>query len=216
MGFDILSLEPQIREILTAPGTDLSSISAKNVRTKLLGLVPTLTSAFMKEHKPEFDALIGTVFEAVSAEVAAPPAASEQESDTVKDDDFDDDEMKEEDAEEEEDAPPKKKVKKASKKELSDAELARQLSSEINARTRRSGTTNGSSSKKKQRAKKSAEMVDSDSDDEDGTTKKRKRKAATPKTGGGAAKGGFAKEYALRSVHHHLKTPPVMCATRMC
>jgi upstream activation factor subunit UAF30 len=196
MSFDISSLEPQIRDILSAPGTDLSTISAKSVRRKLLEADPRLTADFLKEHKQKVDAVIGSVFEAVSAEaggVEAPPEPKRKRTNgTVKVE-----EQVEEDGEEEDEAPtpPPKKSKKGVKKELSDAELARQLSDQINGRARRSGAANGSSTKKK-RAHKSADFVDSDSDgDGVSSTKKKKRKS-----GGGGAKGGFAKEYSLRSV----------------
>jgi upstream activation factor subunit UAF30 len=108
--------------------------------------------------------------------------------------------VKEEEVDEDDDdapSPPPKKARKATKKELSDAELARQLSSEINGRTRRSGTGNGSVAKKGNRKmKKSADFIDTDdSDDNEGGAKKKKRKSGTK---GGRAKGGFAKEYLLR------------------
>lgn len=208
ISFNPATLEPKVREILTAPGTDLGSISAKNVRTKLVGYRPILTAEYMKEHKKAFDAVIGRVFETVSAE-AALHAASEQESDTVKDEEEEPVEEPEDAGqdEEEEEVRPKKKAKKASKGEMNDAELARQLSSEINGRTRRATTsTSGSASKKKPKpkraVKKSAEMIASDSDDDASSPKKRKRtkSASAGGGGGGTAKGGFAKEYALRSV----------------
>jgi upstream activation factor subunit UAF30 len=172
MSFDISALEPQIRAILSAPGTDLATISAKSVRRKLLEVEPSLTAEFLKEHKEEVGVVIGRVFEVVSAEaggVEVPPEPRrERANGTVK-------EEVEEYREEEDEAPsrPSKKPKKAGKKELSDAELARQLSNQINGRARRSGTANGSS--------------------------KRKRKSGGRKSGGGA-KGGFAKEYWLRFV----------------
>lgn len=222
--FDPSSLEPQIREILTAPGTDLGSISAKNVRNKLVGYRPILTAEYMKENKKAFDAVIGRVFEAVSAE-AALAVASEQGSDTVRDDDEEEhveeeqgDDM--EDMEVEEEAPPKKKAKKASKGELSDAELARQLSSEINGRTRRTTTApaKGSASKKKPKpkrgsTKKSAEIIDSDSDVDGSSPNKRKRakSGSAGGGGGGTAKGGFAKEYALRFVSTILIIQACLC-----
>ena len=192
MSFDISSLEPQIRDILSAPGTDLNTISAKRVRRKLLEVEPNLTAEFLKEHKLEVDTVIGRVFEAVSAEaggVEAPPEPErEQANGTVKDEE-DDEEVDEAPSP----SPPPKKQKKAAKKELSDAELARQLSVQINGRARRSGAANGTSMKKK-RAHKSADFVDSDSDGDGVGSTKRKRKS------GGGAKGGFAKEYSLRFI----------------
>lgn len=186
MSFDISALAPHIRDILSAPGTDLTTISAKGVRRKLLEFEPSLTADFLRTHKDEIDGVIATVFEAVSAEVGGVGDPSEPErklsNGTVKE---------EEAVVEEVPSPPPRKSKKATKNELSDAELARQLSNQINGRARRSGAANGSSIKKK-RVHKSADLVDSDSDDH-GSTKKRKRKS-------GGAKGGFAKEYSLRCV----------------
>jgi upstream activation factor subunit UAF30 len=197
MSFDISTLEPQIRDILSAPGIDLATISAKRVRRKLLEVEPSLTAAFLKQHKEQVDAVIGSVFEAISAEVGGvePPPSESQNgrvNGTVK--------TEVEEYEEVEDVapPPAKKQKKAGKMELSDAELARQLSNQINGRARRSGTANGSSTKKK-RAHKSADFVDSDSEGDGDNSTKRKRKSGGTKSGGGGAKGGFAKEYWLRS-----------------
>lgn len=164
---------------------------------KLLELEPSLTADFLKEHREEVNAVIGKVFEAVSADaggVEAPPEPKRKRGNgKVKEEE---EERAEEDGEDEEEAPSPqpKKSKKAGKKELSDAELARLLSDEINGRARRSGAANGSSAKKK-RAHKSADFVNSDSDG-DGSTKKKKRKSGGGKSGGGA-KGGFAKEYSL-------------------
>jgi len=86
-----------------------------------------------------------------------------------------------------------KLMKRKNGRELSDAELARKLSSEINGRSTRTGrkSRGGSATGKKgSRAKKSAAtVVDSDDDsDEIGKSKK---------SSGGTAKGGFAKEFAL-------------------
>jgi upstream activation factor subunit UAF30 len=211
MVFDISSLEPSIRAILSAPGTDLTTISAKRVRKQLLEVEPSLTQDFLKENKEAVDGVIASVFEAISAEMGGVEAASqtpEEESKPARkrksrgEEDFED---VVDDGEEEEVGsvtPPPKKAKKGSKngRELSDAELARQLSSEINGRSRRSGgrtrASNGSSPKKGSRKKKSAEVVDSDGDESDDDRKRAKPK----KRAGGTAKGGFAKEYILRSV----------------
>src|SRR5258708_2073060 len=130
MSFDISALEPQIRAILSAPGTDLATISAKSVRRKLLEVEPSLTAEFLEEHKEEVGVVIGRVFEVVSAEaggVEAPPEPRrERANGTVKE------EVEEYREEEEAPSRPSKKPKKAGKKELSDAELARQLSNQIN------------------------------------------------------------------------------------
>jgi len=208
MAFDFGSLEPRIHQILSAPGTDLATISAKRVRRQLLENDPYLTAEFLREHKEEVDAIIATVFERVSggqgAEAtsdALEPPVEEKKPKSRKRKQEDDVEAPDED---EEDAavkqsPPQKKSKKASKngRELSDAELARKLSSEINGRSTRTGAkARGSSSagKKGARAKKSAATVDSDDDSDDGTRKRTRKKSATSGTG---AKGGFGKEFAL-------------------
>lgn len=210
MAFDFASLEPHIHQILSAPGTDLSTISAKRVRRQLLELDPSLTAEFLKENKDDVDAIISSVFEKVSggqggdtaSDGVEPPAEKsrkrkqEDDEDAADDDDGDITEGS---------SPPAKKSKKASKngRQLSDAELARKLSSEINSHSTRTGVkARGStaSGKKGSRAKKSAATVDSDEDSDAGTAKKTRRKkstatTATPSTG---AKGGFAKEFALR------------------
>ncbi|TFK44876.1 hypothetical protein BDQ12DRAFT_40483 [Crucibulum laeve] len=208
MSFDFTTLEPQIHQILSAPGTDLTTISAKRVRRQLLESNPSLTAEFLKENKEDVDAVIASVFEKVSAaegangnaddedsvpEPRAPSRKRKQEGEDVLDD--------VDDEEDDEETPPPKKAKKARKngQELTDAELARKLSSEINSRSLRAagksrGSSNGSA-KRGSRAKKSAALVDSDdSDDADGGNKKKHRKKAS---GGGGAKGGFAKEFAL-------------------
>jgi len=198
MPFDFGSLEPHIHQILSAPGTDLSTISAKRVRRQLVELDPSLTAGFMKKNREDVDAVIASVFEKVSGvqetEDNSEAAYAEEKSRkrSVQESDFPD-EGPEDTAEEE--SPPPKKLKKAGKngRGLSDAELARKLSSEINGRsTRTGGKGRGGSTtgKKGSRAKKSAATVESD-DDSDGIGKKKK-------SSGGTAKGGFAKEFALR------------------
>jgi len=211
MAFDFASLEPHIHQILSAPGTDLSTISAKRVRRQLLELDPSLTADFLRDNKDDVDAVISLVFEKVSggqggdtaSDGAEPVAENDSKSRKRKQEDD------EEDAADDEDgnvakgsSPPAKKSKKASKngRELSDAELARKLSSEINSRSTRTGAkARGStaSGKKSSRAKKSAATVDSDEDSDVGSTKKTRRKKSTTTTSTGA-KGGFAKEFALR------------------
>ena len=190
MAFDFGSLEPRIHQILSAPGTDLSTISAKRVRRQLIELDPSLTVDFLKENKEEVDAVIASVFEKVSGVQGSgdsPEAAyaSEEESSKREESDFP--------AEEVSALPKKSKKVGKNGRELSDAELARKLSSEINGRsTRTGGRSRGASAagKRGSRAKKSAATVDSD-DDSDGTSKRKK-------SSGGTAKGGFAKEFALR------------------
>ncbi|KAI5890298.1 SWIB-domain-containing protein [Schizophyllum commune H4-8] len=203
--FDFDSLEPHIRTILSAPGVDLKTVSAKRVRKELIGREPELTADFIKENKSEIDAVIGRVFEQVNppdqeSEVEEEPEeevkpaekpsrkrkhSGEDEDEGTEGQTGDDDEEEEE---EEEKPKPKKKKKKASSSTMSDAELARKLSGEINGRARRTKARNASPRKQK----KSAATVDSDDEDGEEGGKKKKRKAS-----GGGAKGGFAKEFAL-------------------
>ena len=65
MTIDIASLEPVIYRILSAPGTDLSTISAKRVR-KQLAEEEALSPEAIKEHRGDIDTLITRVFERVS------------------------------------------------------------------------------------------------------------------------------------------------------
>jgi upstream activation factor subunit UAF30 len=212
MAFDFASLEPHIHQILSAPGTDLSTISAKRVRRRLLELDPSLTAEFLKENKDDVDAVISSVFENVSGGLGGDTAsdsvepAAEKEPKSRKRKQEDDEDAADDDGDVTEgSSPPAKKFKKASKngRVLSDAELARKLSSEINSRSTRTGAKgrgSTASGKKGSRAKKSAATVDSDEDSDVGTTKRTRRKKSTattarPSTG---AKGGFAKEFALR------------------
>jgi len=209
MTFDFSTLEPQIHQILSAPGTDLATISAKRVRRQLLEVDPALTADFLKENKEGVDFVISKVFEKVSKginvgsseEMEGPETVTQEGEESKKrKQDYDSRNGGEEEDEEDEDGTPSlKRAKKARKKELSDAELARKLSNEINGRSRRATNKGRSSSngtpKKGGRTRKSAATVDSDeSSDEDGGKKPSKRKSGRT----GAAKGGFAKEYALR------------------
>ena len=187
----------------------MATISAKRVRRQLLEVDPSLTPEFLKENKEDVDSVIGRVFEKVSKGVnvgseevedfeTEHPGSEEsrkrkQDYDSANGDEDEDDEV-------EDGTPSPKKAKKARKKELSDAELARKLSNEINGRSRRT-TNKGRSSingtpKRGGRARKSAATVDSDdeSSGEDRGKKPSKRRSGR----GGAAKGGFAKEYTLR------------------
>ncbi|KAL1668959.1 hypothetical protein GGF50DRAFT_123527 [Schizophyllum commune] len=207
--FDFDSLEPHIRTILSAPGVDLKTVSAKRVRKELIGREPELTADFIKENKAEIDAVIGRVFEQVNPpdqeseaeeepdeEPEVKPAEKPSRKRKLSGDDEDEgtegqtgDDDEEED--EQEEKPKPKKKKKASSSIMSDAELARKLSGEINGRARRTKARNTSPRKQK---KKSAATVDSDDEDGEEGGKKKKKKASG---GGGGAKGGFAKEFAL-------------------
>ena len=196
MSFDFSSLEPRIYEILSAPGTDLSTISAKRVRRRLIELDPTLTVEFFKENRDEVDAVIGSVFENVSGVQGTEDNSRTDES--YKQEGQASDFPEEGGDAAEEDSPPPKKMRKVGKngRGLSDAELARKLSSEINGRSTRTGGKSrggsGAAGRKGPRAKKSATTVDSDDDGSDGIGKRKKSSS------GGTAKGGFAKEFALR------------------
>lgn len=214
MAFDFRTLEPLIHQVLAAPGTDLTTISAKRVRRQLLTLDLSLTAEFLKENKDDVDAVIAGVFEMVSVargirgsqDGEEPTGSDDAGSRKRKQGDDESEGAGGEEQEEEEDALPPKKAKKVGKgsRELSDAELARKLSTEINGRSRRSYGAKprgaGNPPKRALREKKSAAMVDSDDDsgvEREGVKKaKPKRKATT--AGGGTAKGGFAKEYVLR------------------
>jgi len=197
MSFDFSSLEPRIYEILSAPGTDLSTISAKRVRRQLIELDPTLTVEFFKENREEVDAVIASVFENVSGVQGTEDNSRTDE--LYKQEGLASD-FPEEGAEaaEEEDLSPPKKMRKVGKngRGLSDAQLARKISSEINGRSTRTGGKSrggsGAAGKKSSRAKKSATTVDSDDDGNSDGTGKRKKSSS-----GGTAKGGFAKEFAL-------------------
>lgn len=199
MDFDFSTLEPQIRQILSAPGTDLATISAKRVRRQLLDLNPSLTVEFLKENRDDVDVIISGVFEQVSRVNGTEDAAEhpvEEKSASRKRRQQEVDEQSD-GGDEEEESPPSKKVKKAKKngRGLSDAELARKLSTEINSRSTRTGGKSRSSNsggKKGGRTKKSAATVNSDGDSDDNVTEKKSKKSS------GGAKGGFAKEFLLR------------------
>ncbi|XP_006461234.1 hypothetical protein AGABI2DRAFT_221859 [Agaricus bisporus var. bisporus H97] len=181
MSYDVQSLESSIRAILSAPGVDLSTISAKRVRKQLMEDDPQLTADIVRENKEEIDGLISQVFE----EVSSPGQDDEDDEGDVKlnkrkkkgGDDNDDEVSR----------PVKKKAKNGQEK--SDEKLARKLSNEINGRTTRgAGKNRNNGAAKKGRTKKSAATVGSDNDDDDEGGGKKKR-------GGGG--GGFKKEYIL-------------------
>ncbi|KAJ7072633.1 SWIB/MDM2 domain-containing protein [Mycena amicta] len=197
MEFDAGSLEPYIEEILSAPGTDLATISAKRVRKQLQHIDPSFfTPELLKHNREAVDAVIARVFERVQAvadyDVEEPSSRkrrppSEGPESKVEEGDTDDS------------PPPPKKSKKlpvAKQQEASDAELARQLSNEINSRTRRSNgrstkASSANSTPRKRKSKKSAELVDTDDSDSGGKPHKKRARE------GGSARGGFAKPYLL-------------------
>jgi len=205
MGYDFASLEPLITQILSAPGTDLETVSAKRVRRELSTLDPSLTQEFLKENKAEVDVVITRVYGRIntsrgegSEELTAAPSNHKYEENEELDE-----------PEEDDSSPPVAKPKKGKKKgdALTDAELARQLSSEINARSSRRSTGKGKANgtPKKSRSKKSAATVDSDDDESDGSGGRKKKSKR-----GGGAKGGFAKEYTLRLVFLFETLKPVL------
>ncbi|KIY50281.1 SWIB-domain-containing protein [Fistulina hepatica ATCC 64428] len=189
MGFDFNILIDPVREILSAPGTDLTTISAKRVRRQLQEQNSELTSEFMKENKEAVDDVIALVFERVSAEQARDDhAESSRHSSPVHSD-----------------APPNDDDDEEAAKPAStsrDAEIARQLSSELNGRSSTRRATSSRSPKKGSRTKRSAATIEN-SDEEASRTpggkktksKSKARSSADPTKGG--ARGGFAKEYAL-------------------
>ncbi|KAG6889926.1 hypothetical protein C0992_003521 [Termitomyces sp. T32_za158] len=201
MAFNFESLENPIFRILSAPHTDLTTISAKSVRRQLVKEDPSITPEFLRDNKGEIDAVIGRVFEIVNAQQSE-GSNDEERRKRKQDEELGEEEVGEEevDDDEVEVARVHKKAKKASKNELTDAELARQLSNELNGRSRRTSAKptklrgNGAA-KKGGRTKRSSEIVDSDDDGEDNGERKSKKKST--RSGGGGAKGGFAKEFIL-------------------
>ena len=181
----IQALEPKIRQILSAPGIDLATISAKRVRKQLLELDPSLSPEFVKTQKDSIDEVIARVYEEISS---AHQADDDDEPHGTK--------RKASDASPGASSAPTKKAKKTkTKQELADEELARQLQSEYNrgARGSRAAATKPNGTKKTRKAKKSSATVDSDDDGDDGAAKPKKKRS-----GGGG--GGFKKEYLLRCV----------------
>ncbi|KAI6168666.1 SWIB/MDM2 domain-containing protein [Pisolithus thermaeus] len=191
MTIDLNALKEPITRILSAPGVDLTTISARSVR-KELATDPSLglTSEELKARRPEVDKLIAEIY----ATVSRAPTNGTGESKRKRDDQEEEEGSTVADAQAEEseaggdtEEEPKPVVKKARKAvERSDAELARKLSSEINGRSRR---TSVSPRKTKRKTMKSSETVDSGDDGDDEERKKKKRS--------GGAKGGFAKQYTL-------------------
>ncbi|KAF8622750.1 hypothetical protein AX15_006840 [Amanita polypyramis BW_CC] len=191
MSFDFSSLEVHIRQILTSPGIDLGTISAKGVRKKLISLVPALTPEFLKQNRKGIDEIIAEVYTQVKAESGlyepqddyaedAKAASDEGSSESRKRKHKESDEDEDEDVE---DTHPAKKSKKEEEGEEAGTTKARK--------------TRNSAAKKGGRSKKSSATVDSGAESEEGGgKKKRSRKKSTTGEGGGA-KGGFAKEFML-------------------
>ncbi|THH33100.1 hypothetical protein EUX98_g1160 [Antrodiella citrinella] len=179
MAFEISKLELRIRAILQSPGIDLATISAKRVRKRLIEEDPGLTSDVVKENKEDIDRVIATVYEEVSAEQQAEAEAADEDRGEEEEEAEDQDDT----AEVASTSKPAKKRKRSRKtgSELSDAELARQLSSELNGLPR--SAKKATPSKKRGTKRKSAEVVDSDGEGDGERPKKRG--------------GGFSKEYTL-------------------
>ena len=198
MSLDLEALEGPITRILTAPGTDLSTISAKRVRKALLEdpryAYLRLTPEVLQIRREDVNQTIARMFEIVSRAASSEGGEGEEQPPTEPSEDAGEGEGEgeDDDAATAKSSPEKKKGTKKKSVEESDAVLARKLSAEINSRSRRGASStaaraSSSPRKAKQKPKKSAETVDSDG--EDGEPKPKKRSAA---------KGGFAKEYTLR------------------
>jgi len=234
-------LIPTITNVLTAPGVDLTKISAKSVRKNMLALDETLDPSWVKQNKEGIDDLIAQIFSTVNSQQVqlsqAPMAASPSTSPTLKRKRMDNDG---EHANGNGDSltpsqipishvtnshkhrpSSSSAVQKARQQQLSDAELARQLSAELNplGRTTRGsgpgsrkhtsgagggegGTKGGRGSSKK--VKSSAKIID-DSDNEHGSADeddsyndsdggpKRRRKKSNGGEGRSSEGGGRAK-----------------------
>ncbi|KAI0002187.1 hypothetical protein BJV74DRAFT_817600 [Russula compacta] len=203
----VVDLEPRIHAILSAPGTDLSTISAKRVRRLLLEQ-EDVPQELVKDNKLAIDELISNIFARVS-----------EEKGFQQDEDGDVGAAR---AESPEPAPASKKPRRASLRDdgghsparaakpstAGDEALARQLSEEINGRGRssRSGAASGASSARGSRGRgrgrgsgrgrgrsgkangaRSADTIDdSGHEGSDGDESKKKR-----------GSGGLSKEYIL-------------------
>ena len=203
-------LESAIRKILTAPGVDLNLISAKVVRKRLHAVVPSLTSEWMEENKKAINGVIREIFQSVNE--AASASSSGDNNGMHEGGDVDGVADEEVEGEEDLGGSPKMPAKKRQKKsgqEKSDAEYARQLSNELNARQRSSRNTvgkpktsaRGKGGPGKRKKPLTADTVNSEEDGSDADStlgKKRKSRGG----GGGGAKGGFSKEYNLRCDFH--------------
>lgn len=196
-------LEPYVKDILQAtPLEDLGTITAKDVRARLVS-DSVADESWLKENKKEVNALIGRVFAAVSAPLVSLDSVPQQEdAEEAAESPLDDVEYSNGTEGASATPPPKRRIRK-SKRELTDEEYARQLSSELNGRSRSSragkvtpgrGSKKGSSKTPKKSKKSAAVVEDSDASDRysDSESKPKKKRG-----GGGGAKGGFGKEYVL-------------------
>ncbi|KAF8583803.1 SWIB-domain-containing protein [Ramaria rubella] len=174
---DVSSLAPMIQQILSAPDTNLITVTAKGVRHQLLGLDPNITIEFIKQNKKEIDELIKSIFETVnqSEDNLVAPEESNQDNvfvygngkrkreghdrgikneddvDVKREEDGSQDEPEsrdDEDGQSQPTTPVRKKAKRTNRQALADEEYARQLSSELNQRpSRGSRNANGVSKK---------------------------------------------------------------------
>ena len=215
----VLDLEPRIHAILSAPGTDLSTISAKRVRRFLLDQ-EDVPQELIKDNKQAIDELISNIFAKVSEEKgfqhdqdghaagtraessAEPAAAAHKKRRRPSLDDHNSGDRS-------------SAAKSAKPSTAGDEALARQLSEEINGRGRssRSGAASGAPSTRGGRGRgrgrprgrgrggkangtRSADTIDdSGNEGSDGDESKKKRG------------GGLSKEYNLRCVTYP-RTPP--------
>lgn len=205
-------LIPAITRALTAPGVDLGQISAKSVRKSMLAADASLDPTWVKDNKESIDALIADIFNTVTAAKNAnppqpqpqpQPAAKRKRSPSPKPLPSSQVPMSARDPKR---AATGNGVAKKAKEGLSDAELARQLSAELNptaTRATRGSAASGSKpvksgKAKKKKSKSSIEDSDddgNDNDDDDDDAPKRKRTKATKE--GGGARGGLGAEYML-------------------
>lgn len=209
MTFDISAIRPLVQQILNAPDTDFATISARRIRKQLPELTDSLTPETLKEHKRVIDAIIAEEFDNYIAAHPRPDDDDAEEDSAEEDSEPSSRKRKQEDSDGEadddiDDAPsPKKKAKSAASTTMSDAEMARQLSNELNGRERRSTARGGKkaaaggaakkAAKRGSRAKKSAATVEDSDSDGTGTPAPKPKKASS-----GGAKGGFGREFALR------------------
>jgi len=227
---DLQYLVPKIRAILTAPAVDLATISAKRVRKQLIA--DGEDEDHIKHRKDQVDALIAQVYESVNNPAGGNPAPANGDSvyhqplppsstpvQQKRKRSPSADQLPAYNFQSSQPQPLREGKRSGSSTAAStsggashvksDAELARQLSFELNARSTRGGgaaSSNGGSrtntpknqrgGAKKGSAKKSKATIDSeeedDDDDEDVRPKKKKAKG-----GGGGGGGGFMKEYVL-------------------
>ncbi|OJA19290.1 hypothetical protein AZE42_08727 [Rhizopogon vesiculosus] len=198
MSFNLEDLRGPVTSILTAPGVDLGTISAKRVRKELLADTSLgLTARELKERREEVDSLISKIYESIRRQDQADESKRKRDEETEegteqedREDAMEEPDTAEEPGEDDDEKPPPPKKKKSAKQNVeADAELARKISSELNSRSRRGASNGAPAMPKKRKTKKSAKMVDSG--DEDGSEEKSKKKRS------GGARGGFAKEYML-------------------